>query len=71
MFELFSNQVTPDLLKGQQELSVDPTEDTAKQMLFTYLKDGYVTFHTELLQFNQCFNSASHEVVNIYILSDR
>ncbi|XP_024912124.1 cingulin-like protein 1 [Cynoglossus semilaevis] len=33
-------QVTPDLLKGQQELSVDPTEDTAKQMLFTYLKDG-------------------------------
>ncbi|XP_044050041.1 cingulin-like protein 1 isoform X1 [Siniperca chuatsi] len=31
-------QVTPDLLKGQQE--VDPTEDTAKQILFTYLKDG-------------------------------
>ncbi|KAM6925771.1 cingulin-like protein 1 isoform 1-T4 [Lycodopsis pacificus] len=33
-------QVTPDLLKGQQELSVDPPEDTEKQMLFTYLKDG-------------------------------
>ncbi|XP_070828172.1 cingulin-like protein 1 isoform X1 [Chaetodon trifascialis] len=33
-------QVTPDLLKGQQELSVDPPEDTAKQVLFTYLKDG-------------------------------
>ncbi|XP_033491893.2 cingulin-like protein 1 isoform X1 [Epinephelus lanceolatus] len=33
-------QVTPDLLKGQQELSVDPPEDTAKQILFTYLKDG-------------------------------
>ncbi|KAK5867232.1 hypothetical protein PBY51_011743 [Eleginops maclovinus] len=33
-------QVTPDLLKGQQELSVDATEDTAKQILFTYLKDG-------------------------------
>ncbi|XP_053175803.1 cingulin-like protein 1 [Scomber japonicus] len=33
-------QVTPDLLKGQQELSVDPTEDTTKQILFTYLKDG-------------------------------
>nr|XP_040019022.1 cingulin-like protein 1 isoform X2 [Gasterosteus aculeatus aculeatus] len=30
-------QVTPDLLKGQQELSVDPPEDTDK---FTYLKDG-------------------------------
>ncbi|XP_029289836.1 cingulin-like protein 1 isoform X2 [Cottoperca gobio] len=33
-------QVTPDLLKGQQELSVDPPEDAAKQILFTYLKDG-------------------------------
>ncbi|XP_042268396.1 cingulin-like protein 1 isoform X1 [Thunnus maccoyii] len=33
-------QVTPDLLKGQQELSADPTEDTTKQILFTYLKDG-------------------------------
>lgn len=33
-------QVTPDLLKGQQELSVDPPEDTTKQILFTYLKDG-------------------------------
>ncbi|KAM8752091.1 cingulin-like protein 1 isoform 1-T1 [Acanthopagrus schlegelii] len=33
-------QVTPDLLKGQQEVSVDPPEDTAKQILFTYLKDG-------------------------------
>ncbi|KAM3608969.1 uncharacterized protein V6R79_007565 [Siganus canaliculatus] len=33
-------QVTPDLLKGQQELSVDPPEDTAKQILITYLKEG-------------------------------
>ncbi|XP_029378472.1 cingulin-like protein 1 isoform X1 [Echeneis naucrates] len=33
-------QVTPDLLKGQQELTVDPTEDTTKLILFTYLKDG-------------------------------
>ncbi|XP_053283493.1 cingulin-like protein 1 isoform X1 [Pleuronectes platessa] len=33
-------QVTPDLLKGQQEVSVDPTEDTAKQVLFAYLQDG-------------------------------
>ncbi|XP_067358497.1 cingulin-like protein 1 isoform X2 [Channa argus] len=33
-------QVTPDLLKGQQELSEDPAEETAKQSLFTYLKEG-------------------------------
>ncbi|XP_017261044.1 cingulin-like protein 1 [Kryptolebias marmoratus] len=33
-------QVTPDLLKGQQELSVDPPEDTTKIILFTYLKNG-------------------------------
>ncbi|XP_070763245.1 cingulin-like protein 1 isoform X4 [Enoplosus armatus] len=33
-------QVTPDLLKGQQEVSVDSTEDTEKQILFTYLQDG-------------------------------
>ncbi|XP_057692943.1 cingulin-like protein 1 isoform X2 [Corythoichthys intestinalis] len=32
-------QVTPDLLKGQQ-VSVNPKEDAAKQMLFTYLKEG-------------------------------
>ncbi|KAM9815559.1 cingulin-like protein 1 isoform 2-T2 [Syngnathus typhle] len=32
-------QVTPDLLKGQQ-VSIDPNEDAAKQMLFTYLKEG-------------------------------
>lgn len=37
---MFSNQVTPDLLKGQQELSADPIEETAKQTLFTYLKEG-------------------------------
>ncbi|KAK2842406.1 hypothetical protein Q5P01_012606 [Channa striata] len=33
-------QVTPDLLKGRQQLSVDPTEETAKQTLLTYLKEG-------------------------------
>lgn len=33
-------QVTPDLLKGQQELTVDPTEDSAKQVLFAYLQEG-------------------------------
>uniref|UniRef100_A0A674CY54 Cingulin like 1 n=1 Tax=Salmo trutta TaxID=8032 RepID=A0A674CY54_SALTR len=33
-------QVTPDLLKGQQELSQQTHEETAKQILFNYLKDG-------------------------------
>lgn len=32
--------VTPDLLKGQQELSQQTHEETAKQILFNYLKDG-------------------------------
>ncbi|XP_072242135.1 cingulin-like protein 1 [Leuresthes tenuis] len=32
--------VTPDLLKGRQELSTDPPEDTTKQILITFLKDG-------------------------------
>ncbi|CAL8294748.1 unnamed protein product [Boreogadus saida] len=33
-------QVTPDLLKGQKEVSADSNEDTAKQILYFYLKDG-------------------------------
>nr|XP_046242366.1 cingulin-like protein 1 isoform X2 [Scatophagus argus] len=33
-------QATPDLLKGQQELSQQTHEETAKQILFSYLKDG-------------------------------
>ncbi|XP_073319906.1 cingulin-like protein 1 isoform X2 [Pagrus major] len=33
-------QATPDLLKGQQELSQQTNEETAKQILFSYLKDG-------------------------------
>ncbi|XP_030579926.1 cingulin-like protein 1 isoform X2 [Archocentrus centrarchus] len=33
-------QATPDLLKGQQELSQQTNEETAKQILFNYLKDG-------------------------------
>ncbi|XP_070817808.1 cingulin-like protein 1 isoform X1 [Chaetodon trifascialis] len=33
-------QATPDLLKGQQELSQQSHEETAKQILFSYLKDG-------------------------------
>ena len=35
-------QATPDLLKGQQELSQQTHEETAKQILFSYLKDGWV-----------------------------
>ncbi|KAJ7311321.1 hypothetical protein JRQ81_006937 [Phrynocephalus forsythii] len=33
-------QVTPDLLKGQQELSEQTNEETAKQILYNYLKEG-------------------------------
>ncbi|KAL1007272.1 hypothetical protein UPYG_G00084370 [Umbra pygmaea] len=33
-------QVTPDLLKGPQELSQQTHEEMAKQILFNYLKDG-------------------------------
>ncbi|XP_041639545.1 cingulin-like protein 1 isoform X2 [Cheilinus undulatus] len=33
-------QATPDLLKGQQELSQQTNEETAKQILFSYLKEG-------------------------------
>lgn len=46
---MFSNQVTPDLLKGQQELSADPIEETAKQTLLTYLKEGYVSLDFRIL----------------------
>uniref|UniRef100_A0A7N6AMZ5 Myosin tail domain-containing protein n=1 Tax=Anabas testudineus TaxID=64144 RepID=A0A7N6AMZ5_ANATE len=34
------SSATPDLLKGQQELSQQTHEETAKQILFNYLKDG-------------------------------
>ncbi|KAG8440440.1 hypothetical protein GDO86_006260 [Hymenochirus boettgeri] len=33
-------QATPDLLKGQQELAHQTNEETAKQILFNYLKEG-------------------------------
>lgn len=33
-------QVTPDLLKGWQELLPQPNEDTTKHILYSYLKDG-------------------------------
>ncbi|KAI1889647.1 hypothetical protein AGOR_G00165100 [Albula goreensis] len=33
-------QVTPDLLKGQQDLSQQTNEETARQILFNYLRDG-------------------------------
>ncbi|XP_054974586.1 cingulin-like protein 1 isoform X3 [Sorex araneus] len=35
-----STQVTPDLLKGQQELTQQSNEETAKQILYNYLREG-------------------------------
>uniref|UniRef100_A0A670ZSV9 Cingulin like 1 n=1 Tax=Pseudonaja textilis TaxID=8673 RepID=A0A670ZSV9_PSETE len=35
-----SAQVTPDLLKGQQDLAQQSNEETAKQILYNYLKEG-------------------------------
>uniref|UniRef100_A0A8C6N4V2 Cingulin-like 1 n=1 Tax=Mus spicilegus TaxID=10103 RepID=A0A8C6N4V2_MUSSI len=35
-----STQATPDLLKGQQELTQQTSEETAKQILYNYLKEG-------------------------------
>ncbi|XP_075064159.1 cingulin-like protein 1 isoform X2 [Mixophyes fleayi] len=35
-----SAQATPDLLKGQQQLAQQTSEETAKQLLFNYLKEG-------------------------------
>lgn len=35
-----SIQVTPDLLKGQQELTQQSNEETAKQILYNYLREG-------------------------------
>lgn len=37
-------QATPDLLKGQQELTQQTNEETAKQILYNYLKEGLVHF---------------------------
>lgn len=37
-------QATPDLLKGQQELTQQTNEETAKQILYNYLKEGLVIF---------------------------
>uniref|UniRef100_A0A803JPV8 Cingulin-like 1 n=1 Tax=Xenopus tropicalis TaxID=8364 RepID=A0A803JPV8_XENTR len=33
-------QATPDLLKGQQQVALQTNEETAKQILFNYLKEG-------------------------------
>lgn len=33
-------KVTPDILKGQQELVDRPSEDVTKLALFNYLKEG-------------------------------
>lgn len=35
-----STQATPDLLKGQQELTQQTNEETAKQILYNYLREG-------------------------------
>ncbi|XP_073443085.1 cingulin-like protein 1 isoform X2 [Dendrobates tinctorius] len=35
-----SRKATPDLLKGQQQLAQQTNEETAKQILFNYLKEG-------------------------------
>uniref|UniRef100_A0A8B9XHX9 Cingulin like 1 n=1 Tax=Bos mutus grunniens TaxID=30521 RepID=A0A8B9XHX9_BOSMU len=35
-----NTQATPDLLKGQQELTQQTNEETAKQILYNYLKEG-------------------------------
>jgi len=53
-------QVTPDLLKGQQEISQQTHEETAKQILYNYLKDGYVSFSlfaVILLSLPKCYCS--------------
>ncbi|XP_066132211.1 cingulin-like protein 1 isoform X3 [Saccopteryx bilineata] len=35
-----NTQATPDLLKGQQEVTQQTNEETAKQILYNYLKEG-------------------------------
>ncbi|XP_064312548.1 cingulin-like protein 1 isoform X3 [Phalacrocorax carbo] len=41
MFSSIPNiQVTPDLLKGQQDIAQQTNEETAKQILYNYLKEG-------------------------------
>ncbi|XP_074862339.1 cingulin-like protein 1 isoform X2 [Carettochelys insculpta] len=35
-----NTQATPDLLKGQQDLAQQTNEETAKQILYNYLKEG-------------------------------
>ncbi|XP_010136553.1 PREDICTED: cingulin-like protein 1, partial [Buceros rhinoceros silvestris] len=35
-----TTQATPDLLKGQQDLAQQTNEETAKQILYNYLKEG-------------------------------
>ncbi|MGH0154873.1 UNVERIFIED_CONTAM: hypothetical protein FKN15_029778 [Acipenser sinensis] len=44
-------QATPDLLKGQQALSQQTNEETAKQILFNYLKDGLYRVKMEREQY--------------------
>lgn len=42
-------QATPDLLKGQQELTQQTNEETAKQILYNYLKEGCVVLKEQSL----------------------
>ncbi|KAJ1180874.1 hypothetical protein NDU88_006087 [Pleurodeles waltl] len=39
-FPVAAVQATPDLLKGQQQLAQQTNEETAKQILYNYLKEG-------------------------------
>lgn len=40
IFPIAGVQATPDLLKGQQQLAQQTNEETAKQILYNYLKEG-------------------------------
>lgn len=42
LFDILSFQATPDLLKGQQDVAHQTNEETAKQILYNYLKEGLV-----------------------------
>ncbi|XP_072320958.1 cingulin-like protein 1 isoform X2 [Eucyclogobius newberryi] len=48
-------QVTPDLLKGQQALSQQTHDETAKQILFNYLRDGHDSDETTKKKVNLVF----------------
>ncbi|NXD65120.1 CGNL1 protein, partial [Eolophus roseicapillus] len=49
-------QATPDLLKGQQDLAQQTNEETAKQILYNYLKEGLVNVVLERTAFQRVFS---------------